>query len=135
MPNDANPARDLFPAQWDGAFSFLGDREEWVLRPQTVESLDEFQDLIAGVHDWAVSCIKYDVQIRLDPQDAHAWKLMGYLHIDIFVLIFTIAVEDDALATMCRVRSAQPTAPPEIVSDPFVSIARERISGRCPENC
>ncbi|NNM65075.1 MAG: hypothetical protein HKL99_10755 [Burkholderiales bacterium] len=98
--------RDLYPAQWAAAFAFLAARESWVIAPASESEIEGYMRLVNDVHDWAVSCIKSGVAIDLTPEQAQTWKMLAYVHIDLFVLIATIALSDEALTTLCRPRQS-----------------------------
>lgn len=117
--------RDIYPDQWAAAFAFLAAREPWVIAPASEAELDGYMRLVNDIHDWAVSCIKSDVLIDLSPEQESAWKILAYVHIDLFILIATIALSDATIDKLCR------SDPAESLASPFprwTRIAADRLS-------
>lgn len=92
-----NPS-DLFPRELEAGFSFLRSREDWVFAPQSAEDLDGFMQVIAGVHSWAVDCLKTGALIHQD--DTQAWRILAYLESDLFLSLLVLVASDRSLRAL-----------------------------------
>jgi hypothetical protein len=89
---------DLFPSELQAGFSFLRSREDWVFAPQSAEDVDGFLQIIAGVHSWAVDCLKTGALIH--QSDTKAWRVLAYLESDLFLSLLVLVASDRSLRAL-----------------------------------